>query len=66
MYLGAPDPRDHIEIEGVPDVTLTVDGGFHGDVTTPAVAVNSVPSVRTADPGPATMLDIPFSSCSDP
>lgn len=66
MYLGAPEPRDRIEIEGVPDVTLTVDGGFHGDVTTPAVAVNSVPSVRTADPGLATMIDVPLPSCSDP
>jgi hypothetical protein len=58
MYLGAPDPHDEVRIEGVPDVHSVVEGGFHGDVTTPAVAVNVVPSVRDADPGFVTMLDV--------
>jgi len=58
MYLGAPEPRDEIEIEGRPDLSVTVDGGFHGDVTTPAVAVNAVERVREGDPGLATMIDL--------
>lgn len=58
MYLGAPDPRDVIEIEGRPDLSVTVEGGFHGDVTTPAVAVNAVERVRQGDPGLATMIDL--------
>lgn len=50
MYLGAPDPRDTVRIEGEPDVHYTVDGGFHGDVTTPAVVLNATRSVRQAPP----------------
>ncbi len=58
MYLGADDPRDEIEISGTPDLSVTVDGGFHGDVTTPAVVVNAVPRVHAADPGLQTMIDL--------
>ena len=58
MYLGAEHPRDQIEITGTPDLSVTVDGGFHGDVTTPAVVVNSVPRVREGAPGLATMIDL--------
>ncbi|MFT4890426.1 MAG: hypothetical protein ACI9YT_001341 [Halobacteriales archaeon] len=65
MYLGAPDPHDEVRIEGVPDVHSVVEGGFHGDVTTPAVAVNVVPSVRDADPGFVTMLDVAPPTCRE-
>mgnify|MGYP006273777761 CR=1 FL=1 len=58
MFLGAADPRDEVSIAGDPDLTVTVDGGFHGDLTTPAVVVNSVPRVRDGTPGLATMIDL--------
>ncbi|MFB6086825.1 MAG: hypothetical protein ABEJ84_08510 [Halodesulfurarchaeum sp.] len=58
MYLGAENPRDHVSIAGTPDLDVTVDGGFHGDVTTPAVVVNSATRVQEADPGLATMIDL--------
>ena len=58
MYLGAPDPLDRIAITGDPDLEVTATGGFHGDVTTPAIVVNVVPRVRESSPGLATMLDI--------
>ncbi|MFQ3294481.1 MAG: hypothetical protein ACI9EZ_002041 [Halobacteriales archaeon] len=60
IYLGAPDPHDEIRIEGMPDVHSIVEGGFPGDVATAAVAVNVMPSVRDADPGLITMLDVPL------
>lgn len=58
MYLGASEPRDSVVITGRPDLTVTVEDGFHGDVATPAVVVNVTPRVRSADPGLATMLDL--------
>lgn len=58
MSLGAENPSDRVEIDGNPSLELAVPGGFHGDVTTPAIVVNVVPRVRDAPPGLATMLDI--------
>ncbi|MDR5656973.1 hypothetical protein RH831_07230 [Halodesulfurarchaeum sp. HSR-GB] len=58
MFLGAENPRDEIEISGTPDLHVTVDGGFHGDVTTPAVVVNAAPRVKGGRPGLATMIDL--------
>jgi len=58
LYVGAPAPHDAVAIRGVPDVDVVVDGGFHGDVTTPGVVLNAVPRVRAAAPGLATMLDL--------
>jgi 4-hydroxy-tetrahydrodipicolinate reductase len=63
MYVGAPDPHDAVSIEGVPSLEYEVAGGFHGDVTTPAVAINVTPSVRDAEPGLATMLDVAPPTC---
>lgn len=59
MYHGAPDPHDSVSIEGTPDLAYTVPGGFHGDVTTPAVVVNAARRLRETDPGLRTMLDLP-------
>ncbi|MDZ7702300.1 MAG: hypothetical protein U5J98_09705 [Halobacteriales archaeon] len=58
LYVGAPESRDAVSVRGDPDVELAVEGGLHGDVTTPAVVLNSVPRVREAAPGLATMLDL--------
>jgi 4-hydroxy-tetrahydrodipicolinate reductase len=59
MTLGQENPRDAIEIEGTPDITLTFDGGIHGDVATAAVVVNSIPRLVELSPGLKTMLDMP-------
>lgn len=59
MYLDAQQPRDYLKIEGTPEMELTLAGGTHGDVATPAVAVNCIPKILEADPGLQTMLTLP-------
>jgi len=58
-YLGCPDPKEWIVIDGVPPINLTIKGGVHGDIATAAVVVNSIPRVLNAKPGLATMKDLP-------
>ena len=55
MYVGAEEPRDEIDFEGEPDVSVTVDGGYHGDVGTSAVVTNVAPSVVDARAGLTSM-----------
>lgn len=62
MYNGASNPHDHINYDGRPDINITVDGGYHGDISTSAVITNVVPSLISADPGLATMIDLPLTS----
>jgi 2,4-diaminopentanoate dehydrogenase len=61
MYAGAPDPHDAVEIRGVPDLRLRIDG-LHGDLCTAAVAVNAVAAVMRARSGVLTMRDMPLVS----
>ena len=61
MYAGAPDPHDAVEIKGVPDLRLRIDG-LHGDVCTAAVAVNCITAALRARPGLLTMRDVPLVS----
>lgn len=65
MALNVSKPRDRTNITGTPDLAVTVDGGFHGDITTPAVVVNTVNSIRSANPGLATMVDVSVPSYWD-
>lgn len=58
MYVGATDPRDHIEIDGEPPLRLTLDGGAPGDVATPAILVNTLPRLLEAIPGWHTMMSL--------
>jgi len=60
MYLGAPDPVDSIELNGVPDLKLAIPGGIHGDLATAAIAVNCIPALLEAKPGLLTSRDIPM------
>jgi 4-hydroxy-tetrahydrodipicolinate reductase len=60
MYVGAADPQDTVEIDGDPPVRMTIAGGLHGDVATAALVINSIPGVMRADPGLASMRDIPL------
>jgi 4-hydroxy-tetrahydrodipicolinate reductase len=58
MYVGADEPRDVVHFEGDPGVSVTVEGGYHGDVSTAAVVANVAPTVIDADPGLASMIDL--------
>jgi len=61
-YIGCPDPKDLIIIEGNPLIELTIKGGVHGDEATSAVVVNCIPRVINAKPGLITMKDLPVPS----
>lgn len=61
-YLGAPESYDAVTITGDPNLTSRVQGGFHGDVVTASIAVNTIPKVLTAPPGLRTMRDLPLPS----
>ena len=60
MYLGAPNPRDEIVVEGVPRIDVAVNEGTHGDVATAAILVNAIASVLRAEPGLRIMEDVPL------
>ena len=51
---------DRIEIQGDPPVSLTVEGGFHGDRATVGCVVNAVPFVVQAPPGVHTVVTLPL------
>ena len=57
--VGEPEPRDCVEIFGVPVIQSVIRGGVNGDIATCAIAFNAVPWVVKAEPGLKTMLDIP-------
>jgi 4-hydroxy-tetrahydrodipicolinate reductase len=61
-YLGCPDPRECIMVDGQPPIDLVIRGGVHGDTATAAVVVNSIPRVLNAEPGLVTMKDLPVPS----
>jgi len=60
MYVGAEQPRDHVLIDGVPAIDMTIAGGIAGDVATAAITVNAIPKLLAARPGLVTMRDIPL------
>ena len=55
MYVGAPNPRDEIEIAGEPPLKFVLEGGVAGDVATPALLVNTLARLMEARPGLQTM-----------
>jgi hypothetical protein len=61
VYVGAKEPGDRITVKGLPDFTMTISGGVHGDRATAAMVVNSIPRVVVARPGVLSMDDIPVS-----
>ncbi len=60
MYVGAEQPRDHVLIDGVPPIDMTIAGGVAGDAATAAITVNAIPKVMAARPGLVTMHDLPI------
>lgn len=61
-YLGAPETYDAVKIEGSPALHVRALGGFHGDVATASITVNSIPKVMGASPGLHTMRSLPIPS----
>jgi 4-hydroxy-tetrahydrodipicolinate reductase len=60
MYVGAEAPRDHVLIDGVPPIDMTIAGGVAGDVATAAITVNCIPKLMGARAGVLTMKDLPL------
>lgn len=58
IAIGVRDLGDEVRLSGVPDLAVTVPGGFPGDLATAAVLVNSVAQVVGARPGLRSMLDL--------
>ena len=61
-YLGAPESYDAVTIKGHHNLTSRVQGGFHGDIATASITVNTIPKILTAPPGLRTMRDMPLPS----
>lgn len=62
-YLGAPESYDEVTITGEPNLSSRVEGGFHGNVATASIVVNTIPKILTAPPGLRTMRDMVLPSC---
>ena len=59
-YLGSPETYDAVTIEGSPRIQQKVAGGFHGDIATASITVNSIPKVVLGTPGLHTMRSLPL------
>jgi hypothetical protein len=60
MYVGAMEPADTVELKGLPNISLVIPGGTHGDIATASVVVNSVPVILDAPAGLRTARDLPI------
>jgi hypothetical protein len=60
MYVGAPEPRDEIELDADPPLHLILEGGVPGDDATAAILVNTLARVAASPPGLKTILDLPL------
>lgn len=58
MAVGIGPSQDDIRLTGEPDLHLTVPGGLHGDLATAAALVNTIGSVRHAEPGLRVMSEL--------
>lgn len=54
-----PTSYDRINVKGLPDIGLNIDGGVNGDIATCAITVNATRAILSCKPGLNTMLDIP-------
>ncbi|MDQ7844270.1 MAG: dihydrodipicolinate reductase, partial [Armatimonadota bacterium] len=59
MATGVGRGRDVIRIDGIPPITVVIDGGIHGDIATWAVLVNAIPRVLAAPPGLLVATQLP-------
>jgi hypothetical protein len=58
MAVGIGPSRDDIWLAGDPDLHLAVPGGLHGDLATAATLVNTIGSIRHAEPGLRVMSEL--------
>jgi len=63
-YIGAEEEYDAITIEGVPKIREKIQPCVHGDISTVAMIVNSIPKVMNASAGLLTMKDLPVPSAA--
>ncbi len=61
-YLGAPETYDRVRIEGSPRLDVRADGGYHGDVATASITINTIPALLGAAPGLHTMRSLTLPS----
>jgi len=61
-YLGAPETYDAVKIDGSPALHVRALGGYHGDVATASITVNTIPKVLAAAPGLHTMRTLTLPS----
>ena len=61
-YLGAAESYDSVQIEGSPPLFVKALGGYHGDVSTTSITVNTIPRVLEASPGLHTMRSLALPS----
>ena len=66
MFVGAPDPRDTVLVEGTPRLEVEIGSGVAGDEGTVAVVVSCVPLVASLAPGLRTMLEVPLAPPTAP
>jgi 4-hydroxy-tetrahydrodipicolinate reductase len=59
-YLGAPDARDEVQIDGRPPLRLLLSGGVPGDLATAAATVNALSCVAEAPAGLLTVAELPL------
>jgi hypothetical protein len=61
-YLGAPETYDSVQVEGSPRLNVRAIGGYHGDVATHSITVNTIPKALAAAPGLHTMRSLALPS----
>jgi 4-hydroxy-tetrahydrodipicolinate reductase len=61
-YLGAPESYDSVQIEGSPPLHVKAAGGYHGDIATVSITINTIPKVLQAPPGLHTMRSLALPS----
>ena len=59
IALGAPQPRDEIELIGDPGIKVLIPGGTPGDKATAWTIVHAAPLVHGSEPGLISVLDLP-------
>ena len=63
MYMGAEE-YELYTIKGVPTINMKNTPCMHGDISTVAMIINSIPKVINAPPGLVTMKDLPIPSAT--
>lgn len=58
-----PESYDAVYITGTPNMEVVIKGGVHGDIGTASMVVNCAHRVVQAQPGLATMNELPLVSC---